>query len=64
MKIGVAGQEVFSELFVEISGFLLVSIPGYALEQDWARLTMSILLCILTIWGAMKARQKTYDKSQ
>ena len=63
MELSRAVDNVFSELFVELSGFLLVSIPGYVMAQEWARLTMTISLCILTIWAAIKARQQTYDKS-
>ncbi len=63
MKLNRAVDDVFSELFVELSGFLLVSIPGYVMAHEWPRLTMTVFLCILTIWAATNARQKTYDKS-
>jgi hypothetical protein len=63
MKLSRAVDDVFSGLFVELSGFLLVSTAGYITAQDWPRLTVTIFLCILTIWAATKARQQTYDKS-
>jgi hypothetical protein len=64
MKISAEGRSVFSELFVEISAFLLLSIPGYIIDQDWPRLTLTILLCILTIRAAIDARKKLYARSQ
>jgi hypothetical protein len=46
MKLRRAVDDVFSGLFVELSGFLLASIPGYGIAHDWPRLTdLSQFLC-------------------
>jgi hypothetical protein len=63
MKVSAEARSVFSELYVNISAFLLLSVPGYILDQDWSRLTMTVLLFILTMRIATDARKKTYDKS-
>jgi hypothetical protein len=64
MKISPDVRSVFSELFVNISAFLLLSTSGYIIAQDWPRLTITILLFILAMRAAIDARKKPYDKSQ
>ena len=64
MKISRGTNDVLSDLFVEVSGFLVVSVPGYILVQDWLRLTATIFFCILTIRMAISIRNKTYDQSE
>jgi hypothetical protein len=70
MRISPEGKGVFSELFIELAGFLLLSIPGYVMAHDWVRLTITIVLCILTTRFAITlrktrtVRKKRYDKSQ
>ena len=63
MKISAEGRSVISELFVEIAGFSLLSIPGYILARDWPRLTIAISVCILFTRFAIRLR-KNYDKSE
>ena len=63
MYLRKAANDVFSDLFVNISAVLLVSIPGYILVQDWLRLTTTLFLCILTTWVAISTRSHTYGKS-
>jgi hypothetical protein len=62
MKISDETKSVLSEISVELAVVLLVSIPGYFLEQDWLRLTITIGACILCIRSAIQLRKKTYDK--
>jgi hypothetical protein len=64
MKIRAEGRSVISELFVEVAGFLLVSIPGYVLALDWGRLTISLGVCILFTRFAIGLRKQSYDKSE
>jgi Na+/proline symporter len=63
MKLSLEGKDVISDLFVELAGFLLLSIPGYIIAQDWPRLTISIGVCILFTRFAIRLRKK-YDKSE
>jgi hypothetical protein len=64
MKISAAGEDVFSDLLVEGAGFLLLSIPGYIMAQDWLRLTSSIVFGMLAVRFAIYLRKRSYDKSQ
>jgi hypothetical protein len=64
MKVSAAGQDVFSDLLVEGAGFLLLSIPGYIMAQEWLTLTSAIVFCILGIQFAIYLRNRAYDKSQ
>jgi Na+/proline symporter len=62
--ISVESKDVFSDLFVELAGFTLLSIPGYIMAQDWPRLTIAIGLCILFTRFAIRLRKQAYDKSK
>jgi hypothetical protein len=64
MKVSAEGQDVFSDLLVEGAGFLLLSILGYVMAQDWLPLTSAIVFCILAIRFAIYLRKRSYDKSQ
>jgi hypothetical protein len=63
VKISAEGHGVISDLFVEVAGFSLLSIPGYVMAQDWSRLTISIGVCILFAQFAIRLRKK-YDQSE
>ncbi len=64
MNISRGTNDVLSDLFVEVSGFLVVSVPGYVMAHEWLRLTATIFFCILTTRIAIFIRNKTYDKSE
>jgi hypothetical protein len=64
MKISPEGKDVLSDIFIELAGFLLLSIPGYIMVLDLFRLTISIVLCILSTRFAIQLRKKNYDKSE
>jgi hypothetical protein len=64
MKISAETKDVLSDLLVELGGFSLVSIPGYAATQEWFRLTLSLIFCILTLRLAIQLRKKLYDKPE
>jgi hypothetical protein len=62
MKIGAAGKDVLSDLFVEIAAFSLLSIPGYVMVLDWLRLTSAVVIFILSMRVSVWLRKKAYDK--
>lgn len=64
MKISAEAKDVLSDVLVELAGFLLISIPGYFMVQDWLRLTYTSIFCILAIRVAIRLRKKSYDKSE
>jgi hypothetical protein len=61
VKISGEGREVLSDLLVELAGFYLLSIPGYFVAQDWGRLTITIIFCMICVRFAIQWRKK-YDK--
>jgi hypothetical protein len=64
MKVSAEGQSVVSEILVEFDVVLLLSIPLYIAAQDWFRLTVTIISCIVFLRFAILLRKKTYDKSE
>jgi hypothetical protein len=64
LTISAEGKDVLSDLLVEIAAFFLLSIPGYVMGQEWPRLTITIVACILFIRFAILLRKKVYDKSE
>ncbi|MBV8894780.1 MAG: hypothetical protein JO266_22855 [Acidobacteria bacterium] len=44
MKISAAAWDVFADILTTFAGILLFAIPGYALVQDWFRLTSVLVL--------------------
>jgi hypothetical protein len=64
MQISPEGKDVLSDIFIELTGFLLLSIPGYIMALDLFRLTITIVLCILSTRLAIRLRKKVYDKSE
>jgi hypothetical protein len=64
VKISAEVRDVLSDVLVELAGVSLVSIPGYVLAQEWLRLTLALIFCILTIRLAIQLRKKPYDQSE
>jgi hypothetical protein len=64
MKTSAETKGVLSDILVEFAVVLMVSIPGYVLEQEWLRLTITTGACILSIRSAIQLRKKAYDKSE
>jgi hypothetical protein len=52
---------VFADLCIELSGVMLVSIPGFFLAGAWLQLTNSITIFILATYSARTLRKRTYD---
>ena len=64
LKISREWPDVISDLLIEIGGFLLLSLPGYMLLQEWLRLTITIVFFILCLRVAAWLRKKSYDNSE
>jgi hypothetical protein len=64
VKISVEAKDVLSDVLVELAGFLLISVPGYVMVQEWLRLTYTSIFCILAIRVAIRLRKKSYDKPE
>jgi hypothetical protein len=58
LRISAEGKDVLSDLLVELAGFYLISIPGYVMAQEWPRLTITIIFCMLCIRFATQWRKK------
>ena len=63
MKLSPAGWDFVSDLLANFAWFLLVSIPGYIIVQDYPRLTFASIFFILAVRVGILMRQKSYDKS-
>jgi hypothetical protein len=52
---------VFADLFIELGGVMLISIPGFFLAGEWLWLTNSIIIFILATYSARTLRKRTHD---
>jgi hypothetical protein len=52
---------VFADLFIELGGVMLVSIPVFFLSGEWLRLTNSIIIFILATYSARTLRKRTHE---
>jgi hypothetical protein len=59
-----AAIDVLSDVSVELAGAMLISIPSFSTTGDWSRLTISVVLFILSTYIAVILRRHTYDKSE
>ena len=62
MKISREVWEVLSEIIAGFATVVFVSIGVFAIESDYPRLTISIILFILITWIAIIFRRNSYDK--
>jgi len=62
MRISKQALDVFSEMLVNFAGVILLAIPGYFIAQDWFRLTICIILCILMMRIAIQLRKNQYGE--
>ena len=58
-----SGWDFISDLLATFAWFLLVSIPGYIMVQNWLRSTFASIFFILAVRVRIVMRQKSYDKS-
>ena len=63
MRISPAGWDFVSDLLANFAWFLLVSIPGYVIIQDWPGLIFAIIYFILAMRVGIVMRRKSYDGS-
>ncbi len=52
---------VFADLFIELGGVMLVSIPGFFLAGEWLWLTNGVIIFILATYSARTLRKRTHE---
>lgn len=56
-KNQVVVRSVFSDIFVELGGAMILAVPGFLITKEWLSLTNSIVICILCISIAIRLRR-------